>query len=282
MVIGVNTSVDNSVAPLEDVDRIVPPHVNKYDYQIDFTTSVTEDQIYAMSSRIGSSIKFHRYTSLQIEKIKIIFNYSLGVIAGAVLFIENVFPVIGMMCMSASLVIGIWSIGHRFSMYDLDSTKERTSLSKKIHTWDFKKITDTFKSDELISYDVMRDLLCACNENQKARIYANISNLYADKALLDKKQKEILETVSKVYDVGVEALRKYYPLRWVLSSGYGGGMELNRERDYKYYEVLSLWEDWSRKEKVNIKEAYNKVMDRLNIDYTRYLQEIDPSEIFQK
>ena len=265
----ISTCPDMSAEFVISPEGISPPRVNKYEFKVNSTLGVIEAQVDSIASIIGASIKAAdgKYTPLQNKKLKVLLNTSLGFIGSSVLYTEALLPIIGVLGMITSLVIGIGVFATYYALYDLDSAKARDSLSKKIITWDFDKIANTFTSDQVIRYDLLRNKLGLFNERQKARVYANISNLYVDKILLDKTQVKVLDTISKIYHTGIEALRKYYPPRTI----YVNGTFINMY-DSKYYEINRLWSAWDRKEKVNVKEAYDNVIKQLNANYTKFFE----------
>lgn len=299
MAADINGYVDlalNSVGFLTIPDATIPPSVNRYEYQVNSVIGVNQAQIDNVSSIMKSSIKADdgKYTSLQTKKLRVLIFASLGVVGSAILYTQAI-PVVAVAGMISSVAFGIGIFFYYSSFYDLDSAKERESLAKKMHTWDFSKVVSTFTTDQLIRYDLLGSQLSAFNDKQKAGVYGNIRNLYLDKKLLDNAQKQALNTVNRTYDVGTKALKEWIGACRIRSSHIewnrigrvqapAGEDNFNAQAiqaannlivitlENKYNQMIGPWKIWRDREQANIKEAYDNAMNTLNTNYVRCLQ----------
>lgn len=286
----------NSLGFFTIPDATTPPQVNKYEYHVNSSIGVNQAQIDNVANIMRSSIPTDekKYTPLQAKKIKVISAASLGTVVGAILYTQSIVPMLAVAGIVGSVVFGIWAFAYYSSFYDLDSAKERESLSQKMHTWDFAKVADNFTTDQLIRYDLLKSQLSAFTDRQRAGIYANIRNLYLDKKLLDNTQNQSVNTVNKTYEAGTKAIKDWINSCRIRSmhiewNKIGRPQPQNTDNlnakaieaannlvlitlENKYNQMMSPWSVWKGREEANIKEAYDNAMTYLNTNYVRCLQ----------
>lgn len=261
--------------PIIGLEDFYPSSSNQYEYRPSSLKEATESQIESVLAMIGVSKKVEQkgYTTLQLKERKALLNGLLGFTVNAFLYTENIVPFIATVGLVASLVIGVGGYVYYRSFYDLEDFRQREGIVKEIHTWDFKKLNSNFKCKDIIQYDLLGVMLNTFAEKEKARVYANISNLYEDKDLLDKKLNQILDTIVKAYRTGLDRLRKRYPKEYFYVS-HNGFISKHERRDPEYYKIENFWNSWKNRQMAYIKKTYDHARDCLNDVYLNYLKDV--------